>query len=272
MPGTGEPFTLAGGPSWKPLPVLFTTPFSLAGEAAPGLWLLVARAGFLLALAGAFALGRRLGGLAGAVAAVALLLLADVVSLAWRGASEPVLIAAVLWAGERQLAGARRTAFALGVAAALVRPEAVPFVALLRAVAGREEDARGRWLLAGGLALLPLLWIGVPASSGDPLAASSTARNPGPARALERAARGPRAGARRRVAAGAARGRAASPRTRRANARARCRRVARAAGRDGAPATQPTALRDAGRRRCVRIGRRRVRWAPTGAGGMARPR
>ena len=61
MPGAGgEPFGLAGGPSWKPLPVLFTTPFALAGDAAPALWLLVARAGLLLALAGAFALGRRL--------------------------------------------------------------------------------------------------------------------------------------------------------------------------------------------------------------------
>src|SRR4051794_40873234 len=117
MPGAGgEPFGLAGGPSWKPLPVLFTAPFSLAGDAAPALWLLVARTGLLLALAGAFALGRRLdGALAGAIAAVFVLLLSDVVSLAWRGASEPLLLAAVLWAVERHLAGARRTAFALGV-------------------------------------------------------------------------------------------------------------------------------------------------------------
>jgi MFS family permease len=180
MPGAGgEPFGLAGGPSWKPLPVLFTTPFSLAGDAAPGLWLLVARAGLLLALAGAFALGRRLGGvLAGAVAALGLLLLADVVSLAWRGASEPLLLACLLWAGQRHLAGARRTAFALGVAAALIRPEAAPFVALYALWLWRREDAPGRLLLAAGLALLPLLWVGLPGLAGDPLAASSTAHNP----------------------------------------------------------------------------------------------
>ena len=34
------------GPSWKPLPVLFTTPFALMGDTwAPELWLVVAQAG-----------------------------------------------------------------------------------------------------------------------------------------------------------------------------------------------------------------------------------
>jgi len=178
MPGAGgEPFTLAGGPSWKPLPVLFTTPFALAGDAAPALWLLVARAGLLLTLVGAFALGRRLAGTAaGAFAALFMLLLADVVSLAWRGASEPLLLATILWACERHLAGARRTAFAFGVAAALIRPEALPFVALYALWLWRREDARGRALLLGGLALVPLLWVGLPGLAGDPLAASATAQ------------------------------------------------------------------------------------------------
>lgn len=180
MPGAGgEPFGLAGGPSWKPLPVLFTAPFALAGGAAPALWLLVARAGLLLALAGAFALGRRLGGvLAGAVAAVALLLLADLVSLAWRGGSEPLLLAALLWAFERHLAGRRSVAFALGVAAALIRPELTLFLAVYALSCWREAAPRERAILVAGLALVPLLWIGVPGLAGDPLAASSTARNP----------------------------------------------------------------------------------------------
>ena len=40
------------GPSWKPLPVLFTTPFSLAGDdGAPLLWLTVARADVISARA-----------------------------------------------------------------------------------------------------------------------------------------------------------------------------------------------------------------------------
>src|SRR3954468_19102194 len=49
------------GPSWKPLPVIFTTPFSLAGDdGAPLLWLTVARAGGVLAFAMAYRLGSRL--------------------------------------------------------------------------------------------------------------------------------------------------------------------------------------------------------------------
>ena len=45
-----------GGPSWKPLPVAFTTLVAPLGELdrglPPALWLVVARAGALLALAG----------------------------------------------------------------------------------------------------------------------------------------------------------------------------------------------------------------------------
>ncbi|HEV7772486.1 MAG TPA: hypothetical protein VGO48_04235 [Conexibacter sp.] len=180
MPGAGgEPFGLSGGPSWKPLPVLFTAPFSLAGDAAPALWLLVARTGLLLALAGAFALGRRLGGIvAGVVAAIAVLLLADVVSLAWRGASEPLLLATLLWAFERELAGRRTLAFGLGVAAALIRPELLLFLAIYALWRWPAAAARERVALTVGLASVVVLWIGVPALAGDPFAASSTAHNP----------------------------------------------------------------------------------------------
>src|SRR3954466_8657052 len=53
---------LGGAPSWKPLPVLFTTPLSAFGDAAPALWLVVARAGGLYSLVAAHRLGNRLGG------------------------------------------------------------------------------------------------------------------------------------------------------------------------------------------------------------------
>src|SRR5919108_97697 len=43
----------AGGPSWKPLPVVATTILAPAGDAAPALWLVLARAGGLLAVTGA---------------------------------------------------------------------------------------------------------------------------------------------------------------------------------------------------------------------------
>src|SRR4051812_1373521 len=52
-----------GGPSWKPLPILFTMPFSLFGDdVAPYLWLWVARAGALLAVAMAYRVAKRIVG------------------------------------------------------------------------------------------------------------------------------------------------------------------------------------------------------------------
>src|SRR6202011_1124079 len=38
-------FAVGGGPSWKPLPVVFTTVFGLFGGGAPTLWVITARAG-----------------------------------------------------------------------------------------------------------------------------------------------------------------------------------------------------------------------------------
>src|SRR5690348_15641346 len=69
------------GPSWKPLPVLFTAPFALAGDhAAPLLWLVVARAGGLFALVLAFRLAARIAGPWAGVIAVASLLFESVFS------------------------------------------------------------------------------------------------------------------------------------------------------------------------------------------------
>src|ERR671928_1807859 len=48
-----------GPPSWKPLPVLVTTPLALAGGAAPTLWLFVARLGALASLVVAARLANR---------------------------------------------------------------------------------------------------------------------------------------------------------------------------------------------------------------------
>jgi hypothetical protein len=61
------------GPSWKPLPVIFTTLFAPFGKAAPDLWLVVARAGAVMAAVMCFKVAWRLtlrlvGGPAGAPA------------------------------------------------------------------------------------------------------------------------------------------------------------------------------------------------------------
>ncbi len=65
-------FVVSGGPSWKPLPFLFTTVWGLFGGAAPTLWVITARAGGLLGLVAAWRLASRLvgGGWAGAFAGV----------------------------------------------------------------------------------------------------------------------------------------------------------------------------------------------------------
>lgn len=164
------------GPSWKPFPVLFTVPFALWEQAAPALWLIVARAGGLLALVGAYVLGTRLAGRwagAAAVAAVAL-------SPWWLfntalGNSEGLLGAAVLWAVIAHLDGRTRAALAFGTAAALMRPEAWPFLGLYGLWLWRRDEERGAVIAAG--VIVPLLWFGPDVlGAGGALGASHTAR------------------------------------------------------------------------------------------------
>ena len=126
-----------GGPSWKPLPILFTTPFALfVDDIAPYLWVWVARAGGVLGCVMAFRMARRLmgggwyGGVAGVAAAAALVSSNKYVRDAALGNSEPLLAALVLWAFERHLDGRRDHALYLGVACAQLRPEVWPFLAL----------------------------------------------------------------------------------------------------------------------------------------------
>lgn len=175
-----------GGPAWKPGPVLFTALFAPLGSAAPALWLLVVRAGGLLALAAAFRLGRRIAGVGAGLLALALLALVQSwpLDLAW-GEAEPLLVAAVLWAVERHLAGRRGAALVLGLGAALVRPEAWPFLGLYAAWAWHRRAAP-RWLVAVVLLAVPALWLGPDwYSTGDPFTGSRLAQAGGEARAAQ---------------------------------------------------------------------------------------
>ena len=97
------------GPSWKPLPVLLTTPFALAGPLAPDLWLYVARVGALAGVVVVFGLVRRLGGgVVGASAAAAAYASAPwTIRNAALGNSEGLLVALALGAVDRHLAGRR---------------------------------------------------------------------------------------------------------------------------------------------------------------------
>jgi hypothetical protein len=162
------------GPSWKPFPVLFTAPFAALGDGAGAAWLVVARAGALVAVVGAARLAARAAGpWAGVVAAGTLVLSPWWLLNGALGNADPLLGALVVWGFLAADDGRHRTAFWLGVAGALIRPEAWPFLALyalwlLRA--GRLPLGHALGAGAGVLAL----WI-VPDALSSGLASTSGA-------------------------------------------------------------------------------------------------
>ena len=158
------------GPSWKPLPVLVAAPLTLAGDAAPELWLFIVRAGWLAVPVLAWRLAARLEGsgrgagvAAGALAAVSVVLISDDFTSWVRqgagGLSEPVLVALVLGAIEAALARRHGLALGLGLAACLLRPEAWPFAALYAWHLVRAGEAR-RAPVVLGAAMVAGLWLG----------------------------------------------------------------------------------------------------------------
>jgi hypothetical protein len=167
------------GPSWKPLPVLLTTPFALFGSLAPDLWLFVARAGAIAGVVMAFRVARRLGGLpAGAAAAAAYAIAPWTLRNAAMGNSEGILVALVLAAVDRHIAGRYRHAFLFALGAGLLRPEVWPFLGLY-GLWLFWRDSGARVLVAIGFAALPVLWL-LPElwGSGDLLRAAHRAHNP----------------------------------------------------------------------------------------------
>ncbi len=169
-----------GGPSWKPLPMIFTIPFSLFGGAAPDLWLVVARAGAVVAVVMVFKLSvrlvRQLAGplqsgasrwdlaaawapalMAGLIAAIGLAFSGGFISDNALGYSEGLMTATVLIAVERHLDGQRRQAFAISFLAALDRPE----IWLFWGPYGLWlfwKDPGARKLVIGLFVLIPVLW------------------------------------------------------------------------------------------------------------------
>ncbi len=149
----------SAGPSWKPLPLLVTAPFALLGDVGAAAWLLVARAGALLAVVGAARLAHRVGGPGAAlVAAVAIF-----VSPWWLlngalGNADPLLGALVVWAVLAHADDRRRLAFGLLVAGALIRPEVWPFLALYGLLLARRGTLGWPAVLGSGAALLAL-WV-----------------------------------------------------------------------------------------------------------------
>jgi hypothetical protein len=168
------------GPTWKPLPVIFTTIFAIFGKAEPNLWLVVARAGAAMAAAMVFkvtfrltywiggrpAAGARLserlvayapGILAGLIATIGLLFSGGFISDNALGYSEGFMAALALIAVDRHLDGHPRQAFAIGFLAALDRPE----IWLFWGPYGLWlfwKDPGARKLVIGLFVLIPVLW------------------------------------------------------------------------------------------------------------------
>ncbi|MDX6664470.1 MAG: hypothetical protein QOG68_676 [Solirubrobacteraceae bacterium] len=173
-----------GGPSWKPLPVLFTVPLSLFGSAAPLLWLVVARAGLLLAFVAGFRLASSVAGpAAGAITVAGMALLDRFVGLSARGTSEGLLVALALGAVDRHRAGRRGQALLLGFGAALVRPEAWPFLGLYALwLTWQRTDPGDRirtlaLMTLGGVVLLAAWFVPEELGSGSLLRGASRARD-----------------------------------------------------------------------------------------------
>lgn len=174
------------GPSWKPLPMFFTVPFALFGDAAPYLWVAVARAGGLLALALAFRLAWRLSGggftgyAGGLVAVGGLFISSYFLRTIALGNSEGMMIAAVLAGFDRHLSGRRDQALLCGLAAALLRPEVWLFVGLYSLYALIVERRLwklifGMWALTFAVWFIPELW-----GSGSVLRSADRANTPNP--------------------------------------------------------------------------------------------
>jgi hypothetical protein len=177
-----------GGPSWKPLPVVVTAlvaPLSKLDDGIPAaLWILVARAGGLLALALAFKVTARIVGggsvrrvVAGAVAVLAIVLTPGWIRYLFHGNEAPLAIGLALWAVDLHLDGRRRWALGLGVLVCLARPELFGFLLLYGAYLWWRSPA-SRTLCASLLALVPAAWL-LPSwvGSGNPFFAGEQARS-----------------------------------------------------------------------------------------------
>lgn len=167
------------GPSWKPFPVVFTTVFSLFGSWSPDLWLVVARAGAIASVFLAFRVTRRIGGgvAGGVIAAAALGIAPWWIRNAALGNSEGLIVAFLLGAIDRHLAGDRRWAFLLAACAGLLRPEAWPFLGLYGLWAMATRTLSWKLVVGTGVGVLALWLLPEWWGSGDLLRAAHRAKD-----------------------------------------------------------------------------------------------
>jgi hypothetical protein len=173
----------AEGPAFKPLPVAATALLAPLGGAAPVVWVILARAGTVLAVVLGFRLGRRLAGgsvAAGVAAASGVALCGALLRYTAAGAEPGWVIALALAGGEAWRTGRPRAALACGIGCALLRVEAWPFLLAFAVLLWRRRP-QDRPLLVACAVAVPALWF-VPEliGSGDPLRSGSRARVPNP--------------------------------------------------------------------------------------------
>jgi hypothetical protein len=177
---------LGGAPSWKPLPFLFTVPFSVFGSHAVTLWMVFATA---VSLSGCIFAGRiayrLLGGerdtgpvawIAAIVAGLGVLWIDQYEHYILTAQSDPMIVALCLAAVDLHLSRRWRLAFVCLVLASLGRPEAWPFAGLYAVWVWRALPP-ARVLVLAGLAVIPALWFGVPTiTNGRPFVSAELAQ------------------------------------------------------------------------------------------------
>jgi hypothetical protein len=179
----GGSLSTIDGPAFKPLPVAVCALLAPLGSAAPWAWVLLVRVAAALAVWLAYRLGSELAGgsvSAGALAAGGVALCGGLLAFSAAGA-EPALVLALALGGAAAWRDRRfRLALACGVACALLRVEAWPFLLAVGAVLWRQRP-QDRPLLVALALLVPAAWF-VPEliGSGEPLRSGARARIPNP--------------------------------------------------------------------------------------------
>ena len=186
----------SGGPSFKPLPVAICALLAPLGDAAPDVWLAVARAGWIAApLMGAWLVVMRTrpgepanapvvgrgAAVAGALlAAASIALTHDAFTSSVRqftgGLAEPLLVSLVLGAVAAEFRGRPQLVLALALAASLIRPEAWPFALAYGVLAVRRQPGLRLAVIAGALLIGAAWFLPDLISTGDAATGAGVAR------------------------------------------------------------------------------------------------
>lgn len=161
-----------GAPSWKPVALLFTLPYALAGSGQMWLWMVTAVGGALAGTVFAARIAYRLTGpsprrpyaplLAAAFAGFGVLGIDTYSHLVLITSSDPMIVTFCLAAIDFHLHRRRRLAFAMLVLASLGRPDAWAFTGLYAIWAWHAVPPM-RVLAVLGIALIPAFWFSIPA-------------------------------------------------------------------------------------------------------------